>query len=162
MKKVQEILKVSNALKALYNEESEQNGSANSVFNSAARYLDEYAESLLKKEAELKLSRANTKWTDDEDEKLKKEFEAGHKIAKMAKAHSRGISGIVSRLAKLGLIADEGENGKKHWSEKEDAQLYKEAVALKSLEWMAESHGRSLSGILSRLEKLGYDIDSRG
>lgn len=161
MKKFQEILKISNALKALYNGQSQKSGSADPVLNSAACYLDEYAEILSEKEAELRLSRANTKWTDDEDEKLKKEFEAGHKIAKIAKAHSRGISGIVSRLAKLGLIADDGENGKKRWSEKEDAQLYKEALSSKSLERMAELHGRSLSGVLSRLEKLGYDIDSR-
>lgn len=127
----------------------------------AARYLNEYAKLLNKGEEAKKLSKVNTKWTEKEDEKLKAEYAKGWKIARISKAHSRGMSGIVSRLVKLGLIDDDGENGKKRWTEEEDAALLSEAEKNKTLEWMATAHGRSFSGILSRLEKLGYDIDDR-
>lgn len=127
----------------------------------AARYLNEYAKLLGKNEEARKLSKVNTKWTEKEDEKLKSEYNKGWKIARLAKAHGRSMSGIVSRLVKLGLLADDGENGKKRWAEEEDASLLREAEANKTLEWMSAAHGRSMSGILSRLEKLDYDIDAR-
>lgn len=160
MKKTEKILKTADALKA-YSHAKVKNEQDEMLFSDAVRYLCEYAKNLSFAEEEKKLSKVNTKWTEKEDEKLKKEYEKGWKTARIAKSHSRSISGIVSRLVKLGLVADDGENGKKRWTEEEDALLLKEANALKTLERMADTHGRSLSGILSRLEKLGYDIDSR-
>lgn len=44
------------------------------------------------------------RWTEEEEEKLKKEFLSGKSLAKMAKAHNRTIGGINSRLIVLGFI----------------------------------------------------------
>lgn len=123
--------------------------------------LSDYGSWVSDYEEELKMSKVNTKWTEEEDKKLTEEFNKGWKIARISKKHMRGMSGIVSRLSKLGLLSDSDENGKKRWTEEEDAALLKQAESGKTIEKMAELHGRSMSGILSRLEKLGYDIDER-
>ena len=157
MKKFEKI----NALSQTYKEMSEnarQKGKDYQIYEDGARYLFEYAKLLYKKEENEKLSKVNTKWTEKEDEKLKAEYKKGWKVARMAKAHSRNLSGIVARLIKLGLITDDGENSNKRWSDEEDNLLILEAEKKVRLEQMAQSHQRSMSSILSRLEKLGYNI----
>ena len=131
------------------------------LMQKTTKALNDYAAWLADYEEELKMSKVNTKWTDEEDKKLAEEYKKGWKIARISKKHMRGMSGIVSRLNKLGLLADSDENGKKRWTDEEDAALLKQAESGKSVEKMAELHGRSMSGILARLEKLGYDIDER-
>lgn len=44
------------------------------------------------------------KWTTDEEEKLKQEFESGLSISDIARMHKRNSGGIRARLKKLGLI----------------------------------------------------------
>lgn len=160
MKKYEKIAALAEKVNDLANSQKKNEENA-LILKTSANYLNEYAKLLLKQEDQKKLSKVNTKWTDKEDEKLKAQFEKGWKVARIAKAHSRSLSGIVSRLVKLGLIVDDGENGKKRWTEEEDAALLERAEAGALLEKMASAHKRSMSGILSRLEKLGYDIDER-
>ncbi len=160
MKKYEKIAALAEKVSELANSQKKNEENA-LILKASANYLNEYAKLLSKQEDQKKLSKVNTKWTDKEDEKLKAQFEKGWKVARIAKAHSRSLSGIVSRLVKLGLIVDDGENGKKRWTEEEDAALLERAEAGAPLEKMASAHKRSMSGILSRLEKLGYDIDER-
>lgn len=49
-------------------------------------------------------SAAGSSWTDEEDEKLKKEFESGMRIPEIARIHMRTNGAIRSRLKKYGLI----------------------------------------------------------
>lgn len=160
MKKYEKIAVLAGKINELADAQKKNEENAQTL-RASANYLNEYAKLLLKQEEQKKLSKVNTKWTDKEDEKLKSQFEKGWKVARIAKAHSRSLSGIVSRLVKLGLIVDDGENGKKRWTEEEDAALLERAESGAPLEKMANAHKRSMSGILSRLEKLGYDIDER-
>lgn len=50
---------------------------------------------------------AKTRWSAEEDEALKSEFERGFSIEVMAKRHGRSLGGIIGRLAKLGLSDEE-------------------------------------------------------
>ncbi len=129
------------------------------LLQNTVKALGDYSKLLALNEESLKMSKVNTKWTDEEDKRLTDEFNNGWKIAKISKKHLRNSSGIIARLTRLGLITDNDENGKKRWTDEEDQKLLKEANAGKSLEKMAELHGRSLSGISARLVKLGFDID---
>jgi len=157
MKKIEKINALSQIFQEL-SEEAKQKGKDYQFYQDGVRYLSEYAKLLHKKEENEKLSKVNTKWTEKEDEKLKSEYKKGWKVTRMAKAHSRNLSGIVARLIKLGLITDDGENSNKRWSDEEDNLLILEAEKKVRLEQMAQIHKRSMSSILARLEKLGYDI----
>jgi len=161
MKKHEKILLLSDLFGTVADQPAKAKTLNTEDFKNAARYLCEYAKILCKGEEMRKLSKVNTKWTEKEDEKLKSEYAKGWRTARLAKAHSRSLSGIVSRLVKLGLLEDDGENGNKRWTPEEDAILLCEAEKNATLETMASNHKRSMSGILSRLEKLGYNIDER-
>ena len=51
-----------------------------------------------------KPSSAGSSWTEEEDNRLKQEFEMGNKISEIAKAHERTYGAIRSRLKKQGLL----------------------------------------------------------
>lgn len=54
--------------------------------------------------------RAYAKWTAEEDERLKEQYQQGIGIPELAKSFQRKQSAIRSRLAKLGLIPHEHES----------------------------------------------------
>ncbi len=131
------------------------------LFAEAKGALLEYAALLERNEADSRLSLGNTKWTDEEDAKLIKEWQGGAKIQKICEKHMRSASGIIARLNKLGVLKEDDFSGKTRWSEEEDALLTSEFNRGFSLEVMAKRHGRTMSGILGRLEKLGLSDETR-
>jgi hypothetical protein len=58
-------------------------------------------------EIKSKYPNAYSKWSYEEDQLLIREFNAGIKISEMCKKHGRARGGIVSRLRKLGVIAED-------------------------------------------------------
>ncbi len=131
------------------------------LFASAKAALSEYAALLERNEADSRLSLGNTKWTDEEDAKLIKEWQSGMKIQKICEKHMRGAGGIIARLNKLGVLKEDDFSGKTRWTDEEDAVLTSEFNRGFSLEIMAKRHGRTMSGILGRLEKLGLSDEAR-
>lgn len=70
----------------------------------AAEYLRELQDAVseLEGEADRPLEgRAYQPWSDEEDERLRREFDAGVTIEQMAKVHERNSGAISSRLKKL-------------------------------------------------------------
>lgn len=131
------------------------------LFAAAKNALCEYAALLERAEADSRLSLGNTKWTDEEDARLIKEWNGGAKIQKICEKHMRSASGIIARLNKLGVLKEDDFSGKTRWTEDEDALLTSEFNRGFSLEVMAKRHGRTMSGILGRLEKLGLSDEAR-
>lgn len=131
------------------------------LFIAAKGALCEYAALLGRTEADSRLSSGNTKWTDEEDARLIKEWNGGAKIQKICEKHMRSASGIIARLNKLGVLKEDDFSGKTRWTEDEDALLTSEFNRGFSLEVMAKRHGRTMSGILGRLEKLGLSDEAR-
>lgn len=124
----------------------------------ALYYLKRYSNYYANKTESEKLMNDNTRWTEEEEEKLKQGFAKGYSIERLAKIHHRKNSGIISRLVLLGLLTDEGTS-KKRWTKEEEEKLEKEFLAGKSLAKMAESHNRTVGGINSRLILLGLVED---
>ena len=54
-----------------------------------------------------KYPNAWSKWTAEEDQQLRREFQAGMKIRECSTTHGRARGGIVSRLRKLNLISED-------------------------------------------------------
>lgn len=131
------------------------------LFTAAAAVINEYAALLERAEADSRLSQGNTKWSEEEDARLLKEWAGGAKIQKLCEKHMRSASGIIARLNKLGVLKEDDFSGKTRWTEEEDALLTSEFNRGFSLEVMAKRHGRTMSGILGRLEKLGLSDEAR-
>lgn len=131
------------------------------VFEKTAVVLNEYVAFLQKNEADTRISQGNTKWTDDEDAALIKEWQSGLKIQRICEKHKRSASGIIARLNKLGILNEDDFSGKTRWTDDEDAALISEFNRGFSLEIMAKRHGRTMGGILGRLEKLGLSDETR-
>lgn len=131
------------------------------LFTAAAAVINEYAALLKRSEADSRLSQGNTKWSEEEDARLLKEWAGGAKIQKLCEKHMRSASGIIARLNKLGVLKEDDFSGKTRWTEDEDALLTSEFNRGFSLEVMAKRHGRTMSGILGRLEKLGLSDEAR-
>lgn len=131
------------------------------VFEKTAAALNEYCALLDRNEADSRLSQGNTKWTDEEDAALKNEWQKGLKIQRICEKHKRSASGIIARLNKLGLLNEDDFSGKTRWTDEEDAALVSEFNRGFSLEAMAKRHGRTMGGILGRLEKLGLSDEAR-
>ncbi|MDY4186652.1 MAG: hypothetical protein SOX77_02175 [Candidatus Borkfalkiaceae bacterium] len=131
------------------------------VFEKTAAVLNEYVAFLQKNEADTRISQGNTKWTDDEDAALIKEWQSGLKIQRICEKHKRSASGIIARLNKLGILNEDDFSGKTRWTDDEDAALISEFNRGFSLEIMAKRHGRTMGGILGRLEKLGLSDETR-
>lgn len=131
------------------------------VFEKVCAALNEYAAFLEKNEADTRISQGNTKWTDEEDAALKTEWQNGLKIQRICEKHKRSASGIIARLNKLGILNEDDFSGKTRWTDEEDAALISEFNRGFSLETMAKRHGRTMGGILGRLEKLGLSDESR-
>ena len=131
------------------------------VFEKTAAVLNEYVAFLQKNEADTRISQGNTKWTDDEDAALIKEWQNGLKIQRICEKHKRSASGIIARLNKLGILNEDDFSGKTRWTDDEDAALISEFNRGFSLEIMAKRHGRTMGGILGRLEKLGLSDETR-
>lgn len=49
-------------------------------------------------------SGAGSRWTEEEEQRLAKGFDAGKTVAELARLHNRSIAGIEARLLKLGKI----------------------------------------------------------
>ncbi len=124
----------------------------------AVYYLRRYARYYSNKTETERLMNDNCKWTDEEEEKLKQEFEKGYSVERLAKIHHRKNSGIISRLVLLGLLTDEGTS-KKRWTKEEEDKLEAEFLSGKSLAKMAALHNRTIGGINSRLILLGLVED---
>ena len=92
---------------------------SNKLLKYGQRFMDEIAafmkddpdavlsikpEEALPRSEENGLSHAGQAWTDHEDQKLVKEFEAGMKIPDIAREHGRTRGGIRARLKRHGLI----------------------------------------------------------
>ncbi len=152
MDKLQKTLSLADALKDMA---KTQSGAEKDALCSAAEILEEYAALLKQNEADAATENGNTKWTDEEEKALAKEYKGGMRIAAIASAHRRSMSGILSRLSKLGLLNENDVNGKKRWTGEEEAQLIAEFGEGLELEELAEKHKRSMSGIIGRLSKLG-------
>lgn len=131
------------------------------LFDMALEAINEYAVLLERAEADSRLSQGNTKWSEEEDARLVKEWASGTKIQKLCEKHMRSASGIIARLNKLGVLKEDDFSGKTRWTVEEDALLTSEFNRGFSLEIMAKRHGRTMSGILGRLEKLGLSDESR-
>lgn len=124
----------------------------------ALYYLRRYAKYFSNKAEEERLMNDNCKWTKEEEDKLKEEFQKGYSVERLAKLHHRKFSGIISRLVLLGLLSDEG-TVKKRWTKEEEKKLEKEFLSGKKLAQMAEAHNRTIGGINSRLILLGLIED---
>ncbi len=120
----------------------------------AVYYLKRYARYYANKTENERLMNDNCKWSEEEEEKLKAEFEKGYSVERLAKIHHRKNSGIISRLVSLGLLTDEGTS-KKRWTKEEEEKLEREFLSGKSLAKMADAHNRTIGGINSRLILLG-------
>ena len=57
-------------------------------------------------QAKHKPARAGKRWTSEEDEQLKNEYQEGMSISQLTKKHERKYGAIRARLARLGLIED--------------------------------------------------------
>lgn len=127
---------------------------ARSYAVTAVYYLKRYARYFENKTESERLMNDNRKWTEEEEQKLKAEFEKGYSVERLAKIHKRKNSGIISRLISFGLLQDENAS-KKRWTKEEEEKLEKEFLSGKSLAKMAQSHNRTIGGINSRLIALG-------
>lgn len=121
----------------------------------AAELLKKYAQSLRRQAEEAAVEKGNTKWTEEEEKRLAKEYKGGMPVGEIAAAHRRSPSGVISRLSKLGLLSEDDANGKKRWTAEEETQLYAEFGEGLTLEEMAARHKRSMSGIIGRLSRMG-------
>lgn len=124
----------------------------------ALYYLRRYARYYSNKTEQEYLMNDNCKWTKEEEDKLKAEFEKGYSVERLAKIHHRKFSGIISRLVLLGLLNEEG-TVKKRWTKEEEEKLEKEFLSGKKLAQIAEAHNRTIGGINSRLVLLGLIDD---
>lgn len=120
----------------------------------ALYYLRRYARYSVNKAEEEYLMNDNCKWTKEEEDQLKAEFEKGYSVERLAKVHHRKYSGIISRLVLLGLLSEEG-TVKKRWTKEEEEKLEKEFLSGKKLAQIAKNHNRTIGGINSRLILLG-------
>mgnify|MGYP002774705176 FL=1 len=157
-KKLKEII---DKLSATEKNESGEFVLSEAVYADAAKALNEYYSSLVKGEEDARMSAGNTRWSAEEDEKLKAEWQSGMKLQKICERHKRSASGIVTRLSYLGVLEEDDLNGKTRWTEEEEAQLISEFNRGYSVEVMARRHGRSLGGIIGRLLKLGLCDEKR-
>ncbi len=131
------------------------------VYGDVCKALNEYYSVLVKEEDDSRMSAGNTRWSAEEDEKLKTEWKNGMKLQKICEKHKRSASGVVTRLSYLGVLEEDDLNGKTRWTEEEEAQLISEFNRGYSVEVMARRHGRSLGGIIGRLLKLGLCDEKR-
>lgn len=53
---------------------------------------------------------AGRPWTDEEEDILREEFDAGKSILKISEDHSRTVGGIRARLVKMGLMEERGKD----------------------------------------------------
>ncbi len=95
------------------------------------------------------------KWTTLEEMQLAEEAKQGFSVEQMANSHKRSWSGIISRLAKIGLLQENDPSGGKRWTKEEEQALTDEFSEGMPLEQLAQAHGRSMQGIIGRLSKLG-------
>lgn len=124
----------------------------------ALYYLRRYARYYENKTEDERLMNDNRKWTKEEEDSLKEEFQKGYSVERLSKIHHRKFSGIISRLVMFGLLTDEGAV-KKRWTKEEEEKLEKEFLAGKKLAEMAKAHNRTIGGINSRLILLGLIED---
>lgn len=65
----------------------------------AAELLKKYAQSLRRQAEEAAVEKGNTKWTEEEEKRLAKEYKGGMPVGEIAAAHRRSPSGVISRLS---------------------------------------------------------------
>jgi len=103
--------------------------------------------------------RTGVKWTKEEVEQLKAEFEEGKTVLEIAELHRRKENGIRFRLVKHGLLEDKEIQKQldkvsrigKRWTEEEDNQLKAEVEQGKTITEIAELHKRKERGVWVRL-----------